>query len=76
MSFSDSFAEFEFVQDIKDKAQNITYCGVGSHHQSGIAEQQIRSLGEDTRTMLTHGQHLWPEVITKSLWPFVYKAAC
>jgi hypothetical protein len=33
------FAETNFVQDIKDKAQeHITYCGVGSHHQNGIAE--------------------------------------
>jgi hypothetical protein len=70
------FAETDFVQDVRDKAQNITYCGVGSHHQNGIAERRIRSLGEDARTMLAHGQHLWPEVISKSLWPFAYKAAC
>jgi hypothetical protein len=70
------FAETEYVQDVKDKAQNITYCGVGSHHQNGIAERRIRSLGEDARTMLAHGQHLWPEVVTKSLWAFAYKAAC
>jgi hypothetical protein len=70
------FAESVFVQDIKDKAQNITYCGVGSHHQNGIAERRIRTLGEDARTMLAHGQHLWPEVVTKSLWAFAYKAAC
>lgn len=70
------FAETDFVQDVKDKAQNITYCGVGSHHQNGIAERRIRSLGEDARTMLAHGQHLWPKVITKALWPFAYKAAC
>ena len=70
------FAEKVFQQDVKDKAQNITFCGVGSHHQNGIAERRIKSLGEDARTMLAHGQHLWPEVITKSLWPFAYKAAC
>jgi hypothetical protein len=70
------FAEKVFVQDVKDKAQNITYCGVGSHHQNGIAERLIRTLGEDARTMLAHGQHLWPEVVSKSLWPYAYKAAC
>lgn len=70
------FAEALFVQDAKDKAQRITYCGVGSHHQNGIAERRIRTLTEDARTMLSHGQHLWPEVINKSLWPFAYKAAC
>jgi hypothetical protein len=70
------FAEKVFKQDVKDKAQDITFCGVGSHHQNGIAERRIKSFGEDARTMLAHGQHLWPEVVTKSFWPFAYKAAC
>jgi hypothetical protein len=48
---------------------------VGSHHQNGIAGRQIHSLGEDARTMLAHGEHLWPEVVDKTLWPFGYKAA-
>jgi hypothetical protein len=69
------FAEKMFVKDVKDKAQKITYCDIGSHHQNGIAERRIRTLGEAARTMLAHGQHLWPEVVTKSLWPFAYKAA-
>ena len=70
------YAENTFVQDAKDKNQQISYCGVGSHHQNGIAERRIKSLGEDARAMLAHGQHLWPEVVTKKLWPFAYKAAC
>ena len=69
------FAENAYVTDVKDKGQNITFCGVGSHHQNGIAERRIRSLGEDARTMLAHGEHLWPEVVNKTLWPFSYKAA-
>ena len=48
----------------------------GSHHQNGIAERRIKYLGEDARMMLSHGQHLWSEVVTKSLWPFAYKASC
>ena len=69
------FAERVFIQDTKDKGQQITYCGVGSHHQNGIVERRIRTLGEDARTMLAHGRHLWPEVVTPALWPFAYKAA-
>lgn len=69
------FAENAYMTDVKDKGQNITFCGVGSHHQNGIAERRIRSLGEDARTMLAHGEHLWPEVVNKTLWPFAYKAA-
>ena len=70
------YAEKVFIKDVKDKAQRLTYCGVGSHHQNGIAERHIKSLSEESRTMLAHGQHLWPEVVTKSLWPFAFKAAC
>jgi hypothetical protein len=70
------YAENLFVQDVRDQGQNITYCGVGSHHQNGIAERRIKSLGEDATTMLAHGQHLWPEVVSKQFWPFAYKAAC
>ena len=70
------YAENMFVQDVKDKGQRLSYCGVGSHHQNGIAERRIKSLGEDARTMLAHTQHLWPEVVTKRFWPFAYKASC
>ena len=51
------YAENIFVQDVKDKAQRLTYCGVGSHHQNGISERRIKSLSEESRTMLAHGQH-------------------
>ena len=70
------FAENDYVADVKDKNQRITFCGVGSHHQNGIAERQIRTLGEDARTALAHGEHMWPEAVNKSLWLFAYKAAC
>ena len=26
--------------------------------------------------MLSHGMHAWPQVVTKSLWPFALKASC
>ena len=70
------YAEKAFMQDVKDKNQQISYCGVGSHHQNGIAERRIKSLGEDATSMLAHGQFMWPEAVTKKLWPFAYKAAC
>ena len=37
------YAESTFVNDAKDEAQRITHCGVGSHHQNGIAERRIRT---------------------------------
>ena len=70
------YAEPAFRADTKKKGQGVSYCGSGHHSQNGIAERQIRSLSQDARTMLAHGRHIWPEVITKSLWPFAIKAAC
>ena len=70
------YAEEAFKQDAKDKAQMMSYCGVGAHSQNGIAERRIKSLCEDARTMLSHGMHAWPQVVTKSLWPFALKASC
>ena len=52
-----------FLQDIKDNAQQITFCGVGAHHQNGIAEKKSRDLVENARTQLIHAMHLWPGVI-------------
>ena len=70
------FAETLFIKDAKDNAQQMSFCGVGSHHQNGIAERRIKSLCEDARTMLAHGQQLWPEAVSKVLWPLALKAAC
>ena len=70
------YAEEAFKQDAKNKAQIMSYCGVGVHSQNGIAERRIKSLCEDARTMLSHGMHAWPQVVTKSLWPFALKASC
>ena len=39
-------------------------------------ERRIKSLCEDARTILSHGMHAWPQVVTKSLWPFALKASC
>ena len=47
-----------FLQDIKENAQQITFCGVGVHHQNGIAEKKIRDLVENARTQLIHAMNL------------------
>ena len=70
------YAENAFRKDAKDKAQTLSFCGAGKHSQNGIAERRIKSLSEDSRTMLAHGMQLWPQAITKTLWPFAIKAAC
>ena len=63
-----------FLQDIKDNAQQIIFCGVGAHHQNGIAEKKIRDLVKNARTQLIQAMHLWPGVIKKVLWPLALMA--
>ena len=36
------FAEDKFMQDCKDKMQEITFCGVGAHHQKLVVENTIK----------------------------------
>ena len=36
------FAERSFMDDVKCCLQQITFCGVGAHHQNGITENAIK----------------------------------
>jgi hypothetical protein len=44
--------------------------------QNGIAEQCIRDLKEQSRTMLLHAKHHWSDVVNTSLWPYAMRNAC
>ena len=39
------FCDLAFKQDVQDYDQQITFCGVGSHHQNGIAEKKDSGFG-------------------------------
>ena len=54
--------------------QHLTFCGVGVHHQNGIAEAKTKQLTLPSRTMLLHAQRLWPEYILAMLWSFALLA--
>ena len=70
------YAEVDFKQAVKDLEQSIKYCGVGAHHQNGIAEAAIKRLTLRARTLLLHAKRFWPEAITTMLWPYALLAAC
>jgi hypothetical protein len=70
------FAERTFVTAVKNAGQDITHCGVGAHHQNGIAERYIRTLSNRGRTMLQHAYLHWPEATSVRLWPYALKLAC
>jgi len=69
------FAESMFVNDCKSKMQKILFCGVGAHHQNGVAENCIKQLTLTARTLLLHAQRYWPEYITTMMWPYALLAA-
>ena len=67
------FADKAFVDDVRAGHQTITFCGVGAHHQNGVAERRIRDITENTRTSLLHAAHRWPKAIATNLWPQAIK---
>jgi hypothetical protein len=61
------FADNAWKEALLEENQAITYCGVNAHWQNGIAERRIRDLKEQSRTMLLHAEHHWPDAICTSL---------
>ena len=69
------FADAAFIRAVELSQQTISFCGVGAHHQNGIAERRIRDITETTRTTLLHACHRWPGAVTTNLWPQALKNA-
>ena len=70
------FAEKPFLEAVSDANQQISFCGVGAHHQNAIAERGIKEITLSGRTMLLHAIRHWPEMVSTILWPFALKTAC
>jgi hypothetical protein len=68
------YAEADFRADAESLGQQVTYCGVGAHHQNGLAENTVKQFTLKGRTLLLHAKRHWPEAITTILWPFALKA--
>ncbi len=67
------FADKGFCDDCTSCNQVITFCGVGGHHQNGIAEQKIKELMLGAQTLLLHAKQMGPEYISTTLCPFALK---
>ena len=63
------FASNGFREEVMNCGQSISFCGVGAHHQNGIAERRIQDLSETARSNLIHASHR-NEAITAHLWPY------
>ena len=67
------FRSAEFHIDLQEKDQRITFCGVGAHHQNGVAERHIRTFVEKSRTVLLNACARWPGKIDMELWTFALR---
>ena len=69
------FKAKKWVEECRQRKQDLTFAGVNAHYQNGIAEQRIRELQETTRAMLIHASKRWPGVVTIHLWPYTMRMA-
>jgi hypothetical protein len=58
-----------FIQEIADKGQGIRFSGVSAHHQNGAAENGIKVVVRNARTMMLHVALRWPGYADQDLWP-------
>jgi hypothetical protein len=55
--------------------QQLTFSGVGAHHQNGVAELAISTVTQWARSMLLHQALHWPDESRLDLWPFALEHA-
>ena len=67
------FKAGEFRLDMDKQNQQITYCGVGAHHQNGLAERYIRIMVERARTCLLNAHARNDVKIPMELWTFAMR---
>ena len=69
------FKAKKWVEECRQRKQDLTFAGVNAHHQNGIAERRIHELQETTRAMLIHTTKRWPGVVSIHLWPYAMRMA-
>ena len=69
------FKAKKWVEECRQRKQDLTFAGVNAHHQNGIAERRILELQETTRAMLIHATKRWPGIVTIHLWPYALRMA-
>ena len=64
------FNEKNFAGSYINAGQQLSYCGVGVHHQNAVVESKIKETCYDGRTILLHAKHKWLDAISTILWPY------
>ncbi len=67
------FADKGIRDDCTSSNQTITFCGVRSHHQNGIAEHKIKDITLGDQALLLHAKRMFPKYISTIHWPFAIK---
>jgi hypothetical protein len=62
------FASQEFKDHCKGQKQELSFSGVGGHHQNGVAERCIGTISRMARANLLHLMIHWPEWCNPDLW--------
>ena len=69
------FKAAEFQDELAKLDQNMTFSGVGAHHQNAVAERAIGTVVSMARTMMLHAKMRWPKAVNAKLWPMAMKHA-
>ena len=69
------FKAKKWVEECRQRKQDLTFAGDNAHHQNGVAERRIRELQEMMRATLIHDTKRWPGVVTIHLWPYAIRMA-
>ena len=69
------FTSVEFQDELAKLGQDMTFSGVGAHHQNAVAERAIGTTVSLARTMMLHAKMRWPKAVTTKLWPMAMKHA-
>ena len=60
------------IENITENSQSAEFCGVGAHHQNGVAERANRSLTGKARTVLMHARRKWTSAIFACFWQMTF----
>ena len=63
------FTAKEFMRKLAAKGQGIKFSGVSAQFQNGAAENGIKIVVRNARTMMIHTALRWPGYAEKDLWP-------
>ena len=69
------FNSKSYQADCEQQNQKMNYCGVGAHHQNGVAERTIQTITSWARTLLIDAAIHWPDEIDLDLWPLAMNHA-